>query len=96
MVDFLKVTGRVKEQYKLENGKYVVPAPLGFHVSIFSFMYTFGFLFFPFLCTEDKIQLSTFIAQAVLYGDNRESNIVMIGFLFSSFFFFLSFISTYF
>ena len=30
MVDgkFLKITGRIKEQYKLENGKYVVPAPL--------------------------------------------------------------------
>jgi len=25
---FLFITGRVKEQYKLENGKYVVPAPL--------------------------------------------------------------------
>jgi len=25
---FLKLTGRIKEQYKLENGKYVVPAPL--------------------------------------------------------------------
>ncbi len=25
---FLYITGRVKEQYKLENGKYVVPAPL--------------------------------------------------------------------
>ncbi len=25
---FVKITGRVKEQYKLENGKYVVPAPL--------------------------------------------------------------------
>ena len=23
-----QVTGRIKEQYKLENGKYVVPAPL--------------------------------------------------------------------
>jgi long-chain acyl-CoA synthetase len=30
MVDgkFLQVTGRIKEQFKLENGKYVVPAPL--------------------------------------------------------------------
>ena len=30
MVDgkFLKITGRIKEQFKLENGKYVVPAPL--------------------------------------------------------------------
>ena len=25
---FLKVTGRIKEQYKLENGKYVVPSPI--------------------------------------------------------------------
>lgn len=25
---FLKITGRIKEQYKLENGKYVMPAPL--------------------------------------------------------------------
>jgi long-chain acyl-CoA synthetase len=25
---FLKITGRIKEQYKLENGKYVVPGPL--------------------------------------------------------------------
>src|SRR6185369_2815957 len=26
--NFLFITGRIKEQYKLENGKYVVPAPL--------------------------------------------------------------------
>jgi long-chain acyl-CoA synthetase len=25
---FLKVTGRIKEQYKMENGKYVVPSPV--------------------------------------------------------------------
>jgi long-chain acyl-CoA synthetase len=25
---FVRITGRIKEQYKLENGKYVVPAPL--------------------------------------------------------------------
>ena len=25
---FLFITGRIKEQYKLENGKYVVPTPL--------------------------------------------------------------------
>ncbi len=25
---FLRITGRIKEQYKLENGKYVAPAPL--------------------------------------------------------------------
>ena len=25
---FLKLTGRIKEQFKIENGKYIVPAPL--------------------------------------------------------------------
>ncbi len=30
---FLKITGRIKEQFKLENGKYVVPAPLEDYVS---------------------------------------------------------------
>lgn len=29
---FLQITGRIKEQYKLENGKYVVPGPLEDHV----------------------------------------------------------------
>ena len=45
---FLKVTGRIKEQFKLENGKYVVPAPL-----------------------EDAITRSQFIAQSLLFGDNK-------------------------
>lgn len=25
---YLLITGRIKEQYKLENGKYVVPGPI--------------------------------------------------------------------
>merc|ERR1712157_205017 len=25
---YVKVTGRIKEQYKLENGKYIVPTPI--------------------------------------------------------------------
>lgn len=57
MIDgkFLKITGRIKEQYKLENGKYVVPAPL-----------------------EDSITRSQFVAQSLLYGDNKKYNIVFI------------------
>jgi len=57
MVDgkFLKITGRIKEQYKLENGKYVVPAPL-----------------------EDMICRSLFIAQAVVYGDNKAFNVALL------------------
>jgi len=31
---FLYITGRIKEQYKLENGKYVVPAPLEEHLQL--------------------------------------------------------------
>ena len=45
---FLFITGRVKELYKLENGKYVAPAPL-----------------------EEKLQLSPFIAQCVVYGADQ-------------------------
>lgn len=52
---FLKITGRIKEQFKLENGKYVVPAPL-----------------------EDAICRSQFIAQALLYGDNRIHTVVLV------------------
>lgn len=51
----LWITGRVKEQYKLENGKYVVPTAL-----------------------EDKINNSTMIAQAVIFGAGKPYNIVLI------------------
>ncbi len=52
---YLYVTGRVKELYKLENGKYVAPAPL-----------------------EEELQLSPYIAQAMLFGANRPSNVVLV------------------
>jgi long-chain acyl-CoA synthetase len=52
---YLYITGRVKELYKLENGKYVAPAPL-----------------------EERLQLSLFINQAIIYGDNRTHNVVLI------------------
>jgi len=53
--DFLHITGRIKEQYKLENGKYVVPAPL-----------------------EEAMQISPYIEQVLVYGDNRLFNIAII------------------
>lgn len=52
---FLFIAGRIKEQYKLENGKYVVPAPI-----------------------EEKLQISGYIDQVLLYGDNRLFNIAII------------------
>lgn len=52
---FLFVTGRIKEQYKLENGKYVAPAPL-----------------------EEKLKLSPYIANAMVYGDNRLYNVALV------------------
>ena len=52
---FIRVTGRFKEQYKLENGKYVSPSPL-----------------------EEQMQLSGFIAQAMLYGFNKPHNVAVI------------------
>ncbi len=52
---FLYITGRLKELYKLQNGKYVAPVPL-----------------------EEKIKLSPFIANAMVYGDNRLYNVALV------------------
>jgi long-chain acyl-CoA synthetase len=52
---FLFVTGRLKEMYKLANGKYVAPAPL-----------------------EEKLQLSPFIAQCVVYGADQPYNVALV------------------
>ncbi|UCF48335.1 MAG: long-chain fatty acid--CoA ligase [Myxococcales bacterium] len=52
---FLHITGRVKEQYKLLNGKYVVPTPL-----------------------EEKIKLSPYISNVMVYGMNREFNVAVV------------------
>ncbi len=35
---YLKITGRIKEQYKLENGKYVMPGPLEEELSLSPFV----------------------------------------------------------
>jgi long-chain acyl-CoA synthetase len=52
---FVYITGRIKEQYKLENGKYVVPGPL-----------------------EEQLKLSPFIANVMVYGDNKPFNTALI------------------
>jgi long-chain acyl-CoA synthetase len=52
---FVAITGRIKEQYKLENGKYVVPTPL-----------------------EDQLKLSPYVANAMVYGDNKPYNVAVI------------------
>lgn len=52
---FLYISGRIKEQYKLENGKYVVPTPM-----------------------EEKLKLSPYIGNVMLYGDNRLYNIAVL------------------
>jgi long-chain acyl-CoA synthetase len=52
---FISVTGRVKELYKLENGKYVAPAAL-----------------------EEKVQLSPYILQAMVFGANKPHNVAVL------------------
>lgn len=52
---FLYITGRLKELYKLQNGKYVAPAPL-----------------------EERVKLSPFIANCMVYGDNRLYNVALV------------------
>jgi long-chain acyl-CoA synthetase len=52
---YVYITGRIKEQYKLENGKYVVPTPL-----------------------EEELKLSPYVANVMVYGDNRPFNVALI------------------
>ncbi|MEZ5175366.1 MAG: long-chain fatty acid--CoA ligase [Acidimicrobiia bacterium] len=52
---YLYIRGRIKEQYKLENGKYVVPSPI-----------------------EETLMLSGYIAQAMVYGEQRPFNVAVI------------------
>eukprot|EP00904_Undaria_pinnatifida_P004741 jgi/Undpi1/14268/HiC_scaffold_9.g03917.m1 len=52
---YLRITGRIKEQYKLENGKYVVPGPI-----------------------EAAMTSSTYITQALVFGDNRPFNVALV------------------
>ncbi|MFH1149185.1 MAG: long-chain fatty acid--CoA ligase [Actinomycetota bacterium] len=52
---FLKVTGRIKEQYKLLNGKYVFPSSI-----------------------EEEIKLIPMVANAMIYGENKEYNICLV------------------
>jgi long-chain acyl-CoA synthetase len=52
---YLYITGRAKELYKLENGKYVSPVAL-----------------------EQELELSPYIAQAVVFGENKPHNVALI------------------
>jgi long-chain acyl-CoA synthetase len=52
---YIYITGRIKEQYKLETGKYVVPSPL-----------------------EEDLKLSPYIANVMLYGDNKPHNVALV------------------
>jgi long-chain acyl-CoA synthetase len=52
---FLFITGRIKELYKLDNGKYVAPGAL-----------------------ENKLQLTPYISQALVYGSNRPFNVALL------------------
>lgn len=52
---YLFITGRIKEQYKLLNGKYVFPGSI-----------------------EEDIKLLPYVANAFVYGDNKEYNVCLI------------------
>jgi long-chain acyl-CoA synthetase len=53
--NYLFITGRKKELYKLTNAKYVAPSPI-----------------------EDRLKLSPFIDNVMVYGDNRAYNVALI------------------
>ena len=71
---FLYITGRIKEQYKLENGKYVVPVPLeeGLQLSGFiaqAFIHGFNKPFNVALLVPDREATEGFAKQNGLSGD---------------------------
>ncbi|HOD28570.1 MAG TPA: long-chain fatty acid--CoA ligase [Syntrophales bacterium] len=52
---YLFITGRIKEQFKLENGKFVFPAAL-----------------------EEDICLNPYVANAMIYGENRPYTVCLV------------------
>ncbi len=71
---YLYITGRIKEQYKLENGKYVVPAPLEelLQLSPFinqAFIHGFNKPFNIALIVPDRLALEKWAAEEGLGGD---------------------------
>jgi long-chain acyl-CoA synthetase len=74
---FLYVTGRIKEQYKLENGKYVVPAPLEGLLQLSpyisqAFLHGANKLFNVALLVPDRPALERWARQRGLGGDWQE------------------------
>lgn len=73
---FLFITGRIKEQYKLENGKYVVPSPLEEELKLSPFI-TQAFLFGdnkPYnvvVVSVDMARIRTFAKQNEISGDDK-------------------------
>jgi len=70
---FLKITGRIKEQFKLENGKYVVPAPLEDSITrsqfiAQSFMHGENKPFTAVLIVPDPIEVPAWAAKNGLEG----------------------------
>ena len=71
---FLYITGRIKEQYKLENGKYVVPAPLEERLQLSpfvsqTFIHGFNKPFNAALIVPDRAALEKWAAEQGLGGD---------------------------
>ncbi len=71
---FLYITGRIKEQYKLENGKYVVPAPLEELLQLSPFItqaYIHGFNkpFNVALIVPDRLALEKWAGENRVSGD---------------------------
>ena len=52
---YLHIAGRIKEQYKLDSGRYVMPGPI-----------------------EERLSLSPYIANVMLYGANRPYNVAVV------------------
>jgi len=74
---FLYITGRIKEQYKLENGKYVAPAPLEEQLKLSPFIinamvYGDNKLFNVALIVADPDNVKRWASEQGIAGDSAE------------------------
>lgn len=84
---WISVTGRIKEQYKLENGKYVVPAPVENAIGISRFIsqvvliganrpYNVALLVPDWAAIRHELHLEEFISDVELSKDRRVSELI--------------------
>jgi long-chain acyl-CoA synthetase len=84
---YVKVTGRLKEQYKLENGKYVVPTPVEEAIGMSRFItqvvlyganrpHNIALLVPDWVAIRNELSISSDVTEDALANDERVKNLI--------------------